>query len=178
MENNLPSASSINTRTETVDVTDASAGNGQRQTQNVPTLVLRLEQPRDERRVVFHEGVIDNEHMNKKKSKCCCIYRKPLAFGESSSEDDEDCEHCFGHPEKRRRNRKKHDHGNGHDHDHAVDDVGDSCGLRRNEGASTSSQTQQEDENAAHPAATATPPPTPTTPAPESSIEKPLPTGN
>ncbi|CAB0031297.1 unnamed protein product [Trichogramma brassicae] len=35
--------------------------------------------------------------MNKKKSKCCCIYEKPKKFGESSSEDsDDECEHCHG----------------------------------------------------------------------------------
>lgn len=75
-------------------------------TESTPTLQLRLEQPRDDRRVVFHEGVVDNEHMNRMKSKCCCIYKKPLAFGESSSEDDDECEHCFGHPEKRKKNKK------------------------------------------------------------------------
>ncbi|XP_001357187.2 E3 ubiquitin-protein ligase PPP1R11 [Drosophila pseudoobscura] len=81
--------------------------------ETTPTLHLRLEQPRDERRVIFHEGVIDNEHLNRKKSKCCCIYKKPLAFGESSSEDDEECENCFGHPEKRKRNaRHNHNHDN------------------------------------------------------------------
>ncbi|XP_017097223.2 E3 ubiquitin-protein ligase PPP1R11 [Drosophila bipectinata] len=107
-----PSTESSNgTTTEIVDETDATNG-----TRTTPTLQLRLEHPRDERRVVFHDGVIDNEHLNRKKSKCCCIYRKPLAFGESSSEDDEDCEHCFGHPEKRKRNAKhnhSHDHGDG-----------------------------------------------------------------
>lgn len=36
--------------------------------------------------------------MNKKKSKCCCIYKKPKSFGESSSDDsDDECEHCHGH---------------------------------------------------------------------------------
>jgi len=39
-------------------------------TESTPTLQLRLEQPRDDRRVLFHEGVIDNEHMNRMKSKC------------------------------------------------------------------------------------------------------------
>ncbi|XP_017107445.2 uncharacterized protein I-3 [Drosophila bipectinata] len=58
-----------------------------------------------ERHVGFHEGVIDNEHMNKRKSKCCCIYRKPHPFGESSSSTEDECEHCFGHPEVRQRNR-------------------------------------------------------------------------
>ncbi|KAH8344532.1 hypothetical protein KR084_009805, partial [Drosophila pseudotakahashii] len=57
------------------------------------------------RRVGFHAGVIDNEHMNRRKSKCCCIYRRPHPFGESSSSTDDECEHCFGHPEVRTRNR-------------------------------------------------------------------------
>ncbi|XP_026672096.1 E3 ubiquitin-protein ligase PPP1R11-like [Ceratina calcarata] len=37
--------------------------------------------------------------MNKKKSKCCCIYEKSRSFDESSSEDsdDDECEHCHGH---------------------------------------------------------------------------------
>lgn len=57
----------------------------------------------------------------------CCIYKKPTVFGESSSEDDEECEHCFGHPEKRRKNRKptddqpehnEHSHDHSHDHSH------------------------------------------------------------
>lgn len=51
----------------------------------------------------------------------CCIYKKPVAFGESSSEDDEDCENCFGHPEKRRRNRKgevDNDNNEPCEHDH------------------------------------------------------------
>ncbi|KAH8314588.1 hypothetical protein KR074_008519 [Drosophila pseudoananassae] len=61
--------------------------------------------PPPERHVGFHEGVIDNEHMNKRKSKCCCIYRKPHPFGESSSSTEDECEHCFGHPEVRQRNR-------------------------------------------------------------------------
>lgn len=51
----------------------------------------------------------------------CCIYQKPLAFGESSSEEDDDeCEHCFGHVEKKKKNQKKpnnenpSDYSNGH----------------------------------------------------------------
>ncbi|TDG39448.1 hypothetical protein AWZ03_014130 [Drosophila navojoa] len=60
-----------------------------------------------ERHVTFQEGVIDNEGMNRRKSKCCCIYRKPHAFGESSSSSDDECENCCGHPEVRQRNRLK-----------------------------------------------------------------------
>ncbi|XP_034118698.1 E3 ubiquitin-protein ligase PPP1R11 [Drosophila albomicans] len=60
-----------------------------------------------DRHVTFHEGVVDNEGMNRRKSKCCCIYRKPHVFGESSSSSDDECEHCCGHPEVRLRNRLK-----------------------------------------------------------------------
>ncbi|KAG5889640.1 hypothetical protein JTB14_028919 [Gonioctena quinquepunctata] len=41
--------------------------------------------------------------MNKKKSKCCCIFNKPREFGESSSEDsDDECDHCHGHVDKKK----------------------------------------------------------------------------
>lgn len=49
---------------------------------------------------------MDNEEMNRKKSKCCCIYVKPREFGESSSESEDECEHCFGHVEGK---HKQHD---------------------------------------------------------------------
>lgn len=36
----------------------------------------------------------------------CCIYEKPREFGESSSSDsDDECEHCKGHVEKKRKKR-------------------------------------------------------------------------
>lgn len=37
--------------------------------------------------VRFTEEVVDNEHMDKKKSKICCIYHPPAEFGESSEEE-------------------------------------------------------------------------------------------
>ena len=42
---------------------------------------------------------VDNEHLNKKKSKKCCIYKKPKRFDESDTEssegshDEDDCRH-------------------------------------------------------------------------------------
>ena len=41
--------------------------------------------------------------MGKKKSKCCCIYKKPKKWDESDTESDSDneTEHCRGHVEKR-----------------------------------------------------------------------------
>ncbi|VVT56624.1 uncharacterized protein SAPINGB_P005183 [Magnusiomyces paraingens] len=43
---------------------------------------------RSSRGVRWTEEVVDNEHMNKKKSKICCIFHKQRQFGESSSESD------------------------------------------------------------------------------------------
>jgi len=77
-----------------------------------PTLKLRLvpkekkgdkpdnKKPEGRRGVSWTTDTVDNEHMNKKKSKCCCIYVKPKKFGESdteSSDEDDECpDHCGG----------------------------------------------------------------------------------
>ena len=42
------------------------------------------------RLLVFVVQQVDNEHLGRKKSKCCCIYVKPRAFDESDSEDESD----------------------------------------------------------------------------------------
>ncbi|KAF9117180.1 Type 1 phosphatases regulator ypi1 [Mortierella sp. AM989] len=42
------------------------------------------------RRVQWDDDVIDNEHMDKKKSKICCIFKKQKEFGESSDESSSD----------------------------------------------------------------------------------------
>lgn len=71
-----------------------------------PTLVLELHRPPDTGpRVRWTEGTIDNEFMNKKKSKCCCIYTKPhdpqSNDDDKTTENDEydNCEHCRYHTE-------------------------------------------------------------------------------
>ncbi|XP_044006726.1 E3 ubiquitin-protein ligase PPP1R11-like [Aphidius gifuensis] len=85
--------SSSQTQTETVlqeDVVDSN--------QDVQTITLCLRKPRSSKKVQWTSSTVDNENMNKKKSKCCCIYEKPKEFGESSSDESEDeCEHCHGH---------------------------------------------------------------------------------
>ncbi len=69
------------------------------QPQNV--LRLTLKNPtKSERKVNWAENTVDNEYLNKKKSKCCCVYEKPRSWNESSSEDeneDKDCKNCRGH---------------------------------------------------------------------------------
>ncbi len=43
----------------------------------------------------IHSEFLD---LGKKKSKCCCVFVKKRAFGESDSdESDGDCDHCSGH---------------------------------------------------------------------------------
>uniref|UniRef100_A0A914X263 E3 ubiquitin-protein ligase PPP1R11 n=1 Tax=Plectus sambesii TaxID=2011161 RepID=A0A914X263_9BILA len=71
-------------------------------------LVLRLTQPSSSNtgpRVRWATETVDNEFMQKKKSKCCCVYKKPKQWNDpSDSEDsDSDCEtgNCRGHVEKR-----------------------------------------------------------------------------
>jgi protein phosphatase 1 regulatory subunit 11 len=91
--------------------------------QRSPAVKLKLKKPKNDRKVKWTEGTVDNEHLDKKKSKCqcsafnfpltvvcieiftffsgCCIYEKPKLFGESSEEDDDDeCGHCRGHKKK------------------------------------------------------------------------------
>lgn len=66
--------------------------------ENSPILRLRLKKPKSRKKVKWTNDTVDNEGLNKKKSKCCCVYQKPRVFGESSSEDDSDeCESCSGH---------------------------------------------------------------------------------
>ncbi|XP_055613868.1 E3 ubiquitin-protein ligase PPP1R11 [Uranotaenia lowii] len=79
--------------------------------QEAPVLRLRLQKPKTSKKVQWCNGTVDNEHMNKKKSKCCCIYVKPRQFGESSSESEDECEHCFGHVELKKRNKPHPDTG-------------------------------------------------------------------
>lgn len=70
-----------------------------------PTLVLELHRPTNTGpRVRWSEGTVDNEYMNKKKSKCCCIYTKP--HNPNSNEDKatevdeyDNCQHCRYHTE-------------------------------------------------------------------------------
>src|ERR1700722_19577732 len=70
-----------------------------------PTLVLELNNSTETGpRVRWTEETIDNEHLNKKKSKCCCIYTKPhnpQSVPDETTENNEfdNCEHCRFHTE-------------------------------------------------------------------------------
>lgn len=56
----------------------------------VPDGTLRLRGgPVEDRRVRWGADVIDNEGLGRKKSKVCCIYHRPRAYDESSSDDSD-----------------------------------------------------------------------------------------
>uniref|UniRef100_A0A161MPX3 E3 ubiquitin-protein ligase PPP1R11 n=1 Tax=Triatoma infestans TaxID=30076 RepID=A0A161MPX3_TRIIF len=87
------------TQTVTIEQVDGRAPQG------VRTIRLTLRKPKPAKQVKWSTETVDNEHLNRKKSKCCCIYEKPKNFGESSSESDDECENCFGHVELKKKNR-------------------------------------------------------------------------
>ena len=53
-------------------------------------LILHLELPPPPPTVRWEADVVDNENMNRKKSKRCCIFHKQRPFDESSSDDDDE----------------------------------------------------------------------------------------
>lgn len=64
---------------------------------------LKLKKPKNNHKQVrWDVHAIDNENLNKKKSKCCCIYKKPEKFGdpadgnESNESDNDECDSCMG----------------------------------------------------------------------------------
>ncbi|PSN48098.1 hypothetical protein C0J52_13250 [Blattella germanica] len=76
--------------------------------QDVRTVRLKLRKPESKKKVQWQSGTVDNEHLNKKKSKCCCQYEKPRAFDESSSSSsDDECENCHGHVERKKKKKKE-----------------------------------------------------------------------
>lgn len=78
----------------------------ERTSQEPPAVRLKLRKPKSDKKVKWDADTVDNEHMNKRKSKCCCIYKKPKAFDESSSsESDDECEDCFGHVDHRKKSQ-------------------------------------------------------------------------
>mmetsp|Transcript_27619 Transcript_27619/g.61681 ORF Transcript_27619/g.61681 Transcript_27619/m.61681 type:complete len:100 (+) Transcript_27619:368-667(+) len=54
-----------------------------------PSAQSAVEQQGGQQGVTWDEGVVDNEFMNKKSSKQCCIFHKPRQFGESDSDESD-----------------------------------------------------------------------------------------
>ena len=54
---------------------------------------LKLTKPENKKRVQWDASTVDNEFLNRKSSKCCCIYAKHVEVEDrdtSSSDDDDD----------------------------------------------------------------------------------------
>nr|CAG4643946.1 EOG090X05UC [Lepidurus arcticus] len=68
------------------------------------SVCLNLTKPKCEKKVGWSTETVDNENLGRKKSKCCCIYKKPHNFDESSSssEGEDECDNCHGHVELRK----------------------------------------------------------------------------
>ncbi|CAF2096458.1 BnaA05g11590D [Brassica napus] len=64
--------------------------------QPIERLVLRLNRKK-KKKVSWEDGTVDNEFMQKKISKKCCIFHKQKPFDEDDSEENED-------------NNRHHDH--------------------------------------------------------------------
>ncbi|XP_040607430.1 E3 ubiquitin-protein ligase PPP1R11-like [Mesocricetus auratus] len=69
------------------------------------SLTIKLQERKPEKKIEWTTDTVDNEHMGRRSSKCCCICEKPRAFSESSTESEEDEERC-GHTHCVRGNRK------------------------------------------------------------------------
>ncbi|XP_042562917.1 E3 ubiquitin-protein ligase PPP1R11 [Clupea harengus] len=73
------------------------------------SLTIKLRKRKTEKKVEWSSDTVDNEHLGRRSSKCCCVYEKPRQFGESSTEsegeDDDGCgsAHCImGHGSRHR----------------------------------------------------------------------------
>lgn len=85
------------------------------------SLTIKLRKRKTEKKVEWSSDTVDNEHLGRRSSKCCCIYEKPRQFGESSSEsegedDDEGCgsAHCImGHGRRGHEGHAGHTGGTG-----------------------------------------------------------------
>ncbi|CAJ0928301.1 unnamed protein product, partial [Mesorhabditis belari] len=72
---------------------------GQRQQE---PLILRLSAPApatERPHVTWAADVVDNEHLGRMKSNCCCIYTRPRQWDDPSTweQDEHETEHCRGH---------------------------------------------------------------------------------
>lgn len=83
-------------------------------------------------KVRWTEDVVDNEHMNKKKTKICCIFHPQREFGESSdSESSSDSSDSSDSSGDEAPNNPDTPLSHGHDHHHD-DEHGHVCKHRKN----------------------------------------------
>ncbi|XP_042020753.1 protein phosphatase 1 regulatory subunit INH3-like [Salvia splendens] len=87
-------ATTTTTTTTTVSLETSSSSSSNQQPQIRDSLVLKLKLPK--KKVSWKEGTVDNEFMNKKSSKKCCIFHKEKPFDEDGSDDECDHDHDCG----------------------------------------------------------------------------------
>ncbi|KAI3460669.1 hypothetical protein Pfo_017332 [Paulownia fortunei] len=85
------STSTSTTTTTTVVILETPSSSSQQQPQITDSLVLKLKRPK--KKVSWKEGTVDNEFMNKKSSKKCCIFHEEKPFDEDDSDPEGDCDH-------------------------------------------------------------------------------------
>lgn len=81
--------------TATTTVALEASSSSQQQPHIRDSLVLKLKVPK--KKVSWKEGTVDNEFMNKKSSKKCCIFHKDKPFDEDDSDAEGDCDHDHDH---------------------------------------------------------------------------------
>eukprot|EP00262_Sarcandra_glabra_P004875 TRINITY_DN1610_c1_g1_i2.p3 TRINITY_DN1610_c1_g1~~TRINITY_DN1610_c1_g1_i2.p3 ORF type:complete len:135 (-),score=24.11 TRINITY_DN1610_c1_g1_i2:277-648(-) len=84
------SSSSTTTTLTTVEDFSPSSSSSSSQQRQQQTLVLRLSRiPSTKKKVSWKEGTVDNEFLNRKSSKKCCVFHKQKPFDEDDSDDDD-----------------------------------------------------------------------------------------
>ena len=99
-------ASAAPSSTTAITVVDSEKEKEEGESKEEQGLKLKKKE-KEKKRVGWSAETVDNEHLGRKKSKCCCVYVKPPKFkagpggpGDDSSGDDSDgdeCDHCPGH---------------------------------------------------------------------------------
>ncbi|CAD5184542.1 protein phosphatase 1 regulatory subunit INH3-like [Musa acuminata AAA Group] len=72
---------------EELSPSSSSAPTSSQRSQPPETLVLRLKRPK--KKVSWKEGTVDNEFLNRKSSKKCCIFHKQKPFDEDDSDEED-----------------------------------------------------------------------------------------
>lgn len=93
------SASNMNQQSRTVTVTQERPERQAEPQQLILRLNTQQQQPQKERHVTFTPDTIDNEHMGRLKSNCCCIWVPERKWDDPSTwtPDEAETEHCRGH---------------------------------------------------------------------------------
>ncbi|CEF64049.1 Protein phosphatase 1 regulatory subunit 11 [Strongyloides ratti] len=97
MEENYSSTSTNTFRSHTTTVTELE--------QNQEPLILRLKpvpkEKEEELHVTWDANVVNNEHLGRRKSNCCCIYVPPREWDkpETRKRNEYETEFCRGHTE-------------------------------------------------------------------------------